>query len=284
MIEKKQDCRLLRRDSEEEENNWSSNNRAISDIDMKESSNLVGHCKCLNIESIRTKQIDVDSKRRQMDTHKICALPSDNCDHNTSNECDTQGLEALSSQPIDKTVPQQTLVGNFSCTTNDCDNISNLNESISSPVSFQNDDCTLSRFGWLKQSLAMPIKIPKVSHMLADWKEEPLPKSKHCDCKNKESKNKNIQSFMEHIPGTTRGSSNNNQRTLDYSRETGGDAGSPSPHSSNRLTTKFSPMVVVLRPRNCNQDEVQKSKEMEDKGKPIGNEEGSPRGNIARLK
>lgn len=207
----------------------------------------------------------------QTETNKICTLPNYNCD--LSIECDTQSLE--------RTVPQQNLVDNIS----DCDNFNKLNESLSSPVSSQNsDDCNFSKYEFHENSLDVSIIKPDLSDILADWDVDSIsslsPKSNCCVYKNRESKNANIQSFMENISGTTipPWTSNNSTRTVEHSWDSGGDSGGPSTHSSNRPSSKFSPVLLVLRTRNCNQDEMQKPKELEEKGKTLTNEEGLDRG------
>ncbi|KAG8278052.1 hypothetical protein J6590_028876 [Homalodisca vitripennis] len=255
------------------------------------------------VESLRGKRMDLTRDRRneweckrrreQLEVRAVVGTDSRDCD----NKCD------IHQRRLDETsfringeshknpaVPQQNVLDSISDIIN-CDNLDKLTmgESTSSKVE------PLPSKSELHKMLDVSVINPDLSAILAEWEAESVsslsPKSDTFLYKNGESKNDVIQSFLDLIPGMTISprSSNSGSRISEHSCSEANENISPKvnegPHSTSRLSSpssplasKYSPLLVVLRPRNCNQDkDPQRSKEQDDKCKISNKDETTTR-------
>lgn len=123
---------------------------------------------------------------------------------------------------------------------------------------------------------------PDLTSILAEWEAESVsslsPKSDILVNKTRETKNDVIQSFLELIPGIT--ISPRSSRSQRSQEPTVSEKPSVE-HSSTRTgspNSKFASLLVVLRARNCNQEEAQRSNQLDDKVKPPDKEETMTKG------
>uniref|UniRef100_A0A1B6H7S5 DDB1- and CUL4-associated factor 15 WD40 repeat-containing domain-containing protein n=1 Tax=Homalodisca liturata TaxID=320908 RepID=A0A1B6H7S5_9HEMI len=287
------ECEIMKSDRLKDESNKECN------LDVREN---IEEPKYL-VESLRGKRMDLTRDRRneweckrrreQLEVRAVVGTDSRDCD----NKCD------IHQRRLDETsfringeshknpaVPQQNVLDSISDIIN-CDNLDKLTmgESTSSKVE------PLPSKSELHKMLDVSVINPDLSAILAEWEAESVsslsPKSDTFLYKNGESKNDVIQSFLDLIPGMTISprSSNSGSRISEHSCSEANENISPKvnegPHSTSRLSSpssplasKYSPLLVVLRPRNCNQDkDPQRSKEQDDKCKMSNKDETTTR-------
>lgn len=246
------------------------------------------------VESLKVKQMSLDCKRRREGGTMVPSRKS--CDSEISNECDTQLNkrldESMSDDSHNSTCDSPRSIScDVSCKEN-CDIKSNLvvGEMNGNPSSSTSNVESLPS---KSKPLNVSIINPDLSAILAEWEADSVSSlSPNSDCllyKN-ESKNEAIQSFLELIPGVTispQGTNSTGRATEQLSPDSE-CSGSPrlteASHSVSRVSSpncKYSPLLVVLRARNSNcsqENEHQKLKEHEDKGKQFTKEEVSIKG------
>lgn len=255
------------------------------------------------IESLRTKKMDVESRRKK---DQVIVPINTSCDYDVSNECDSsKRLDGTSSQHSEEShkaiVRSPNYVGDISCKS-DCDNLCNLlvKDLHNTPESSTGSSDPLPSKSDYHKNKPLDISIinPDLSAILAEWEADSVSSlSPNSECflyKNNENKNDVVQSFLELIPGMTispRSSTSGLRYPECFSPEPD-ENHSPrlndSPHSVGRITSpnsplassKYSPLLVVLRTRNSNSDkESQRTKDQEEKCKSFSKEEVTARGN-----
>lgn len=256
------------------------------------------------IESLRTKQMDVESRKKK---DQVVVPSNSSCDYDVSNECDSsKRLDGTSSQHNEEShkaiVKSPNYLGDISCKS-DCDNRSSLlvKDLQNTPESSTGSSDPLPSKSDHHKNKPLDISIinPDLSAILAEWEADSVSSlSPNSECflyKNNENKNDVVQSFLELIPGMTispRSSTSAIRYPECFSPEPD-ENNSPrlndSPHSVGRITSpnsplassKYSPLLVVLRTRNSNSDkESQRTKEQEEKCKSFSKEEVTARGNL----
>lgn len=249
------------------------------------------------VDSFRAKQMEIENRRKK---DQVVVPMNTSCDYDVSNECDSnKRLDGTSSQLSEEShkaiAKSPNYLGDISCKS-DCDNVSSLSvkDLHNTPESStSNVDPLPSK----NKPLDISIINPDLSAILAEWEADSVSSlSPNSECflyKNNENKNDVVQSFLELIPGMTispRSSTSGMRYPERYSPEPD-ENNSPrlndSPHSAGRITSpnsplassKYSPLLVVLRTRNNNSDkESQRTKEQEEKCKNFSKEEVTARG------